>query len=98
MSALDSGHNQQEIRTAAAPFANTRWSVVLSAANKENPERALDSLECLCRAYWNPLYFYARRDGVSPHDAQDLTQEFFARLLEKEFLASVDRGKGRFRS
>jgi DNA-directed RNA polymerase specialized sigma24 family protein len=82
----------------AAQFANTHWSVVLSAADKQNPTRALASLEKLCRVYWHPLYFYARREGESPHDAQDLTQEFFARLLEKDLLDSVDRSKGRFRS
>jgi DNA-directed RNA polymerase specialized sigma24 family protein len=82
----------------AAQFENTHWSIVLSAANKRNPIRALESLEKLCRVYWHPLYFYARRQGESPHDAQDLTQEFFARLLQNDLLDSVDRGKGRFRS
>jgi RNA polymerase sigma-70 factor (ECF subfamily) len=55
-------------------------------------------MESLCRAYWYPLYAYVRRQGQSPHDAQDLTQEFFARLLAKEWLASADREKGRFRT
>jgi RNA polymerase sigma-70 factor (ECF subfamily) len=55
-------------------------------------------LDKLCRAYWYPLYAYVRRLSYSPHDAQDLTQGFFARLLEKNFLESVDRRKGRFRS
>jgi RNA polymerase sigma factor (sigma-70 family) len=82
----------------AAQFAKTHWSVVLSARDKRNPTRALESLEKLCRVYWHPLYFYARRQGESPHDAQDLTQEFFARLLQNDLLDSVDRGKGRFRS
>lgn len=98
MAALDSRRNQGEIPSNPAPFTNTRWSVVLSAADKQDPRRALESLEYLCRVYWNPLYSYARRDGASPHDAQDLTQEFFTRLLEKDYLASVDKSKGRFRS
>jgi DNA-directed RNA polymerase specialized sigma24 family protein len=88
----------EESLAGAAQFANTHWSVVLSAADKRHPTRALASLEKLCRVYWHPLYFYARREGESPHDAQDLTQEFFARLLEKDLLDSVDRSKGRFRS
>ncbi|MDB6029205.1 MAG: hypothetical protein JWM68_5428 [Verrucomicrobiales bacterium] len=56
------------------------------------------ALEKLCQTYWPPIYAFTRRQGNSPHDAQDLTQEFFARLLEKNYLADVDRGKGKFRS
>src|SRR5579862_7627711 len=89
--------NRGELASGHAPFANTHWSVVLSAADKQHP-RAVQSLESLCRAYWHPLYSFARRQGASAHDAQDLTQEFFARLLEKDYLASVDKSKGRFRS
>ena len=55
-------------------------------------------MEKLCRVYWLPLYTYIRRQGENPHDAQDLTQDFFARLLEKDFLVSVDQRKGSFRS
>lgn len=80
-----------------AQFATTRWSVVLSAAQWSSPESDA-ALETLCRAYWYPLYAYVRRRGYSSEDASDLTQEFFARLLEKRFLASADRTKGRFRS
>src|SRR5687767_9874029 len=81
----------------AANFAHTRWSVVLSAGHGNSTEvRA--SLETLCRTYWQPIYAFVRRQGHSPHDAQDLTQEFFTRLLEKKSLADVDRAKGRFRS
>jgi RNA polymerase sigma-70 factor (ECF subfamily) len=58
----------------------------------------MESLEKLCRAYWTPLYAFVRRQGESPQDAQDLTQGFFARLLEKDYLKDVDRNKGRFRS
>ena len=81
-----------------ARFGQTQWSVVLAAAGKRDAAQAEQSLEKLCRVYWLPLYTFIRRQGESPHDAQDLTQEFFARLLEKDFLGSVDQTKGRFRS
>jgi RNA polymerase sigma factor (sigma-70 family) len=84
--------------TGAAQFGRTQWSVVLAAAGKRDLLPAEQALEKLCRVYWLPLYTYIRRQGESPHDAQDLTQEFFARLLEKDFLGSVDQTKGRFRS
>src|SRR3954470_15999964 len=77
-------------------FATTRWSVVLKAG--ASSPAADDALARLCRAYWYPLYAFVRRQGHSPHDAQDLTQGFFARLLEKNDLAAVDRSKGKFRS
>jgi RNA polymerase sigma-70 factor (ECF subfamily) len=77
-------------------FPNTRWSVVL-AARQATPE-ATTALETICRDYWYPLYAYVRRCGKSPHDAQDLTQEFFCRLLEKRWLDAADREKGRLRS
>jgi RNA polymerase sigma factor (sigma-70 family) len=78
-------------------FPNTRWSVVVAARQQPSPESA-EALENLCRAYWYPLYAYVRRCGHSPHDAQDLTQEFFRRLLEKRWLDSADREKGRLRT
>jgi DNA-directed RNA polymerase specialized sigma24 family protein len=80
-----------------SPFAATHWSVVLAAGRPDDPG-SLAALEVLCRAYWSPVYGHVRRCGFSPHDAQDLTQGFFARLLEKNPLADVDRGKGKFRS
>src|SRR5881394_2151931 len=98
MSGADSDVERDQSPAGAAQFANTHWSVVLSAASKTNPSRALESLEKLCRVYWHPLYFYARRQGENLHDAQDLTQGFFARLLQNNLLDSVDRSKGRFRS
>jgi RNA polymerase sigma factor (sigma-70 family) len=83
---------------AAAPlFVTTRWSVVLAARSGGTPESAA-ALETICRAYWPPLYALVRRQGHAPHDAQDLTQEFFARLLEKDFLRAADREKGRLRT
>jgi DNA-directed RNA polymerase specialized sigma24 family protein len=78
-------------------FTTTHWSVVLAAGQDSSAEAAA-ALESLCRTYWYPLYAYVRRQGYSPHDAQDLTQEFFARLLDKKYLASVEREKGKFRS
>lgn len=85
--------------SSAAPriFPNTRWSVVLAATQRASPESAA-ALEALCRAYWYPLYAYVRHCGQSPHDAQDLTQEFFRRLLEKRWLDSANPDKGRLRS
>jgi RNA polymerase sigma-70 factor (ECF subfamily) len=78
-------------------FVSTRWSVVLAAQEKSSPESAA-ALETLCRAYWYPLYAYVRGSGHSPHDAQDLTQEFFARLLANDYLLAANREKGRFRT
>jgi RNA polymerase sigma factor (sigma-70 family) len=78
-------------------FLTTRWTEVIQAAQTSAPEAAA-ALENLCRKYWYPLYAYVRREGFSPHDAQDLTQAFFARFLEKNYLAQVDRTRGRFRS
>lgn len=77
-------------------FTATHWSVVMRAAGDET--EAGDALSQLCQRYWYPLYAYVRRRGNSPHDAQDLTQSFFARLLEKRLLEKVDPGKGRFRT
>jgi RNA polymerase sigma-70 factor (ECF subfamily) len=78
-------------------FATTRWSVVAAAGRGASPE-AHEALATLCRTYWYPLYAYARRRLAHPDDAQDLTQEFFARLLEKEYLQAADRRRGKFRS
>ena len=71
--------------------------MVLLAGQTQAPQ-ADAALESLCRTYWNPLYAYVRRQGHNPHDAQDLTQEFFARLLGKKYLALATRERGRFRS
>ena len=78
-------------------FATTRWSVVLEAGHGDTSQ-AHDALAHLCQTYWYPLYAYARRRGQSPHDAQDLTQEFFARLLQGNWVAQADRQRGRFRT
>ncbi len=77
-------------------FETTRWSMVLQARGNGSGARA--ALARLCEAYWYPLYAFVRRQGHLPHDAQDLTQDFFARLLEKDWLQAVERERGRFRS
>src|SRR6516164_2741978 len=82
---------------APRQFASTRWSLVAAAGQRESPESAA-ALASLCRLYWYPLYAYARRRLPTAEDAQDLTQDFFARLLEKEYLRQVDRQRGSFRS
>src|SRR6516164_9569008 len=78
-------------------FVTTDWSVVL-AAGDELSAGAREALEQLCRAYWYPLYAYIRRQGRSPEDAQDLTQAFFAKLLEKKSLRHAQKERGRFRT
>lgn len=79
-------------------FAATRWTLVLSAARGSQTPRAAAAMAELCRVYWYPLYAFIRRRGHAAPEAEDLTQEFFARLLEKHFLGDVDREKGRFRT
>jgi RNA polymerase sigma-70 factor (ECF subfamily) len=78
-------------------FNTTHWSAVLQAGGND-PTAAKAALTQLCRAYWFPLYAYARRRGHNPEDAQDLTQEFFARLIEKDWLTDIKPHGGRFRS
>jgi hypothetical protein len=79
-----------------ARFTNTHWSVVLAAGGESS--QAAAALAELSQAYWYPLYAFARRSGYGPDDAEDLTQEFFRRLVEKKWLTQVDQSKGRFRS
>ena len=87
-----------ESRPVGSPgFATTHWSVVLSAGRSQTTS-GRDSLACLCRVYWYPLYAYVRRRGHAAEEAQDLTQEFFAQLLEKNWVAGADQSKGRFRT
>jgi DNA-directed RNA polymerase specialized sigma24 family protein len=81
----------------AAHFRPTHWSVVREAGQRDSP-RAAEALEKLCRSYWFPLYAYVRRKGYAVEEAEDLTQEFFLQILEKEFLSRADRAKGKFRS
>ena len=78
-------------------FATTHWSVVLASADQDSPQAAA-ALEQLCRTYWYPLYVYVRRRGYVAEDAQDLTQEFFALLLRKDYFRLADPRRGKFRT
>lgn len=97
MSSTPTPQNERHAASGVGQFNTTHWSLVLLAGQSQAPF-ADAALEKLCRTYWYPLYAYVRRGGHSPHDAQDLTQEFFARLLEKNYLQLADRDRGRFRS
>lgn len=88
---------QTEVVRGKDSFEATHWSIVLSAATPTGPQ-AQAALGVLCRTYWQPLFVWVNRQGHSPADAQDLVQGFFAKLIEKGFLASADPEKGRFRS
>jgi RNA polymerase sigma-70 factor (ECF subfamily) len=87
------GHDQSDF------FPSTHWSVVLAAGESQaEPDIAGAALAELCQTYWAPLYSFVRGRGYSVHDAQDLTQSFFAYLLERKVYARADRQKGRFRA
>ncbi len=88
-----------EVDSGFSHFRTTAWSVVLGAQNAEGGrgDRA-SCLEYLCRNYWKPVYYYIRRRGLSHDDAIDITQEYFATFLEKDFVAIADRERGRFRT
>lgn len=98
MSHSDSSESAGLPRATGAAFATTRWTMVLGAASGSDTTRAGLALEELCRTYWRPIYGFVRRQGHSAHDAQDLTQEFFRRLLAGGSLGGVDPARGRFRS
>ena len=83
---------------ARADFATTRWSLVLAAGADGSSAGAHEALATLCETYWYPLYAFLRSRGSSVEDAQDLTQAFFARVLEKHVLRQADPARGRFRS
>jgi RNA polymerase sigma factor (sigma-70 family) len=88
---------QQQHKRQQQRFMTTHWSVVLAAADASSPESDR-ALATLCEAYWYPLYAFVRRQGHAAHEAEDLTQEFFARILEKQYLDGVGPEKGRFRT
>src|SRR3989454_12811948 len=94
---LPAYEDHDEALTRPHWFVTTHWTVVLAAGDRASP-LAAEALEQLCRAYWYPLYAYVRRKGHSPEDAEDLTQEFFARLLKNRDLEAARQEKGRFRS
>ena len=95
---MDGSQRQPADFLPASPqFCTTHWSDVLTAGDTRSPQ-ATAALGKLCRAYWYPLYAHVRRRGHGPDDAQELTQGFFARLLERNALAAVSPQKGKFRS
>ena len=89
--------SRRDFPAADADFASTRWSIVLAAGQPSAPD-ARDALATLCQDYWYPLYAYVRRRVRDPNQAQDVIQEFFGRLLEKNLLVVADPKRGRFRS
>jgi RNA polymerase sigma-70 factor (ECF subfamily) len=92
-----SSNEDSDPAVSSPVFATTHWSVVLNAGRLDSPHAA-EALAQLCRAYWHPLYAYARRHGHDVEAARDLTQEFFARLLEKNYVGAADKNRGRFRT
>jgi RNA polymerase sigma factor (sigma-70 family) len=84
-------------RQASGQFPSTRWSRVVAAKDLAAPE-AREALATLCEAYWYPIYAFVRRQGHSPEASQDLTQEFFAYVLERDLFAKADPSRGRFRT
>jgi RNA polymerase sigma-70 factor (ECF subfamily) len=92
----DTQRDRDPVSAGHDSFATTHWSLVLAAGRRGSPQSEA-ALAALCQDYWFPLYAYVRRVGHSSHDAQDLTQQFFALLLEKDFLGDADRRRGKFR-
>jgi RNA polymerase sigma factor (sigma-70 family) len=84
-------------RAGPGRFPTTHWSCVIAAGDRDAPE-AREALAALCAAYWYPIYAYIRRRGHTPELAQDLTQDFFAYVLERDLLAKADPERGRFRA
>ena len=87
----------QHALTGPSAFPTTRWTLVVAAADP-GQEESRSALMTLCESYWYPLYAYVRRRGHSADQAQDLTQEFFVRVLEGRYLDRADPEKGRFRA
>ncbi len=90
------GPPQNDSPTVAAGFHTTHWTVVLSA--RDGKACATEALSQLCSSYWFPIYAFVRRNGSTPHEAEDLTQEFFHRILQRDWLANVHPAGGKFRS
>jgi RNA polymerase sigma-70 factor (ECF subfamily) len=86
------------VATNERVFTTTHWSMVIAAAGQNSSQPTDEALEKLCRGYWYPIYVFLRRSGWPAHDAEDITQAFFERVLEKDYLRAVDRTKGKFRS
>ena len=92
-----SGQQEESVKQNNSQFATTHWSLVLAAGRREDSV-SQQALAELCQAYWYPIYAYVRRRVSDVHEAQDLTQDFFARLLEKQSIAAADPSRGRFRA
>jgi RNA polymerase sigma-70 factor (ECF subfamily) len=88
---------QPDALSTPRDFHTTRWTLI-AAAGTGNGTESREALESLCALYWHPLYFFIRRQGSRPEEAEDLTQQFFCRFLERNALARVHRGSGKFRS
>lgn len=84
-------------RYGRARFATTHWSIILAAATRDSPA-AEEALTHLCSLYWYPIFAFVRREGYSIDDAEELTQSFFTRLIEKNDISDADRSRGRFRT
>ncbi len=93
----DATHSTERVQERADYFATTRWTVVLAAGRRSTPQADV-AMEELCRTYWYPLYAYIRRQGHTREDAEDLTQAFFARFLQKNYLEGLSSAKGKFRA
>ena len=93
----ETGHDGVGGRDRSGKFPTTQWTEVLAAGRTDSPQGAR-ALERLCQTYWYPLYAFIRRRGYDPHTAEDLTQEFFAGLFERDALSGVSQERGRFRS
>ncbi len=94
---MPDGPHEDPVQTDKHRFATTHWSVVLTAGRKSSPKQK-QALEALCQSYWFPLYAYLRQRGCDRHQAEDITQAFFAYLLEKEDLQKAAPQTGKFRS
>lgn len=95
--ALNSSHSMDSPHFARTRFATTQWSLVLAAAGRGSAD-ASEALARLCALYWYPVFAFVRRQGHSPEDAEELTQSFFTRVIEKNDLEDADRTRGRFRT
>ncbi|MDR1612404.1 MAG: hypothetical protein LBT97_06410 [Planctomycetota bacterium] len=90
--------NASDADSGFSHFRTTAWSVVLGAQDEKGGSDRQECLSFLCRNYWKPVYYYIRRRGLNHEDAVDLTQEYFATFLEKDYVSSADRERGRFRT
>ena len=94
---MQKSHSEDYGSARPGQFNTTHWSVVLRAGRGKSSESSA-ALESLCRAYWQPVYLFARRKSCSEEDAKDLTQQFFSNLLERNDFSGLDPRKGKFRT